>query len=35
VTEEGKSLYELRIGLVGLWVTQNKSLSKLYAHQES
>ena len=24
------SLYELRIGLVGLWVSQNKSLSRLY-----
>lgn len=34
VTEEGKALYELRIGLVGLWVAQNKSLSKLLAHPE-
>lgn len=32
VTEEAATLYELRIGLVGLWVAQNKSLSKLYAH---
>jgi hypothetical protein len=31
VTEEGKSLYELKLGLVGLWVAKNKSLSKLYA----
>ena len=35
VTEEGKSLYELRIGLVGLWVAQNKSLSKLHIHLEN
>ena len=35
VTEEGKALYELRIGLVGLWVSQNKSLSKLHVHLES
>ena len=34
VTEEGKGLYELRIGLVGLWVAQNKSLSRLHAHLE-
>ena len=27
---EGTSYYELRIGLVGLWVAQNKSLSRLY-----
>jgi hypothetical protein len=32
VTEEGKALYELRIGLVGQWVAQNKSLSKLHVH---
>jgi hypothetical protein len=31
VTEEGKSLYEMKLGLVGLWVAKNKSLSKLYA----
>lgn len=35
MTEEGKSLYELRIGLVGQWVAQNKSLSKLHVHLES
>lgn len=35
VTEEGKALYELRIGLVGLWVAQNKSLSKLHIHLEN
>ena len=35
VTVEGKPLYELRIGLVGLWVVQNKSLSKLHVHIES
>jgi outer membrane protein assembly factor BamB len=32
VTEEGKALYQLRIGLVGQWVAQNKSLSKLHVH---
>ncbi len=31
VTEEGRALYELKLGLVGLWVAQNKSLSKLFA----
>ena len=30
VSGEATTLYELRIGLVGLWVAQNKSLSKLY-----
>lgn len=30
VIEEGHSRYELRIGLIGLWIAQNKSLSKLY-----
>ena len=25
------TLYELKIGLVGLWVARNKSLSKLHA----
>jgi hypothetical protein len=30
ITAEGVSLYELRIGLVGLWVAKNKSLSHLY-----
>lgn len=29
VTIEATTLYELKIGLVGLWVAQNKSLSKL------
>jgi hypothetical protein len=27
-------LYELKIGLVGLWAEENKSLSKLYASKE-
>ena len=31
VTEEVRTLYELKLGLVGLWVAKNKSLSKLYA----
>lgn len=31
VTEEAITHYELQLGLVGLWVAQNKSLSKLYA----
>jgi hypothetical protein len=31
VTEEARTVYELKLGLVGLWVAQNKSLSKLYA----
>jgi hypothetical protein len=31
VTEEAKSLYEMKLGLVSLWVAKNKSLSKLYA----
>ncbi|MFN2135287.1 MAG: hypothetical protein ACK2UK_04990, partial [Candidatus Promineifilaceae bacterium] len=31
LTEEAKSLYEVRLGLVSLWVAKNKSLSKLYA----
>ena len=30
IADEGTSLFELRIGLVGLWVAQNKSLSRLY-----
>jgi hypothetical protein len=30
ITEEGTTLYELKIGLIGMWVAQNKSLSKLY-----
>jgi len=27
--------YELKIGLVGLWVAQHKSLSKLHAEKEA
>lgn len=30
ITDEGTTFYELKIGLVGLWAAQNKSLSKLY-----
>ncbi len=30
LTDEGTTIYELRIGLVGLWAAQNKSLNKLY-----
>jgi hypothetical protein len=30
VREEGATLYELKIGLIGLWAAQNKSLNKLY-----
>lgn len=30
VGDEATSLFELKIGLVGLWVARNKSLSKLY-----
>lgn len=30
VTEGATTLFELRIGLVGLWVAQNKSLSRLH-----
>jgi hypothetical protein len=30
ITAEGTTYYELKIGLVGLWAAQNKSLSKLY-----
>jgi hypothetical protein len=33
VADEGSTLYELRIGLVGLWVAQNKSLSRLYENR--
>lgn len=32
VPEGVTTLYELRIGLVGLWTAKNKSLSRLYAH---
>ncbi len=35
VTEEAKSLYELKLGLVGLWIARNKSLSKLYAGENN
>jgi hypothetical protein len=35
ITEQGTTLYQLKIGLVGLWVAKNKSLSKLYAGEES
>ncbi len=31
VTEEVTTLYELKLGLVGLWIAKNKSLSKLFA----
>ncbi len=31
ITEEARTLYELKLGLVGSWVAKNKSLSKLYA----
>lgn len=34
VNEEGATLYEFRVGLVGLWVGQNKSLRRLHAHLE-
>jgi hypothetical protein len=34
VAEEAKTVYELKLGLVGLWAAQNKSLNKLYAHNE-
>ena len=34
-SEQGSTLYQLKIGLVGLWVAKNKSLSKLYAGEES
>jgi hypothetical protein len=30
ITSDAAVLYELRIGLVGLWAAQNKSLSRLY-----
>jgi hypothetical protein len=30
LTNDGTTLYELKIGLVGLWAAQNKSLSRLY-----
>lgn len=31
IGDEGAPLFEMRIGLVGLWVAQNKSFSRLYA----
>jgi hypothetical protein len=31
IGDEGTPLHEIRIGLVGLWVAQNKSFSRLYA----
>jgi hypothetical protein len=31
VTEETRTLYELKLGLVGLWIAKNKSISKLYS----
>ncbi|HSH03156.1 MAG TPA: AAA family ATPase [Anaerolineae bacterium] len=30
ITDRATTLYELKIGLVGLWVAQNKSVTKLY-----
>ncbi len=30
VNEEGATLVEIRVGLVGMWVAENKSLSELY-----
>ena len=33
VSDGATSYFELRIGLVGLWVAQNKSMSKLYESQ--
>ncbi len=33
VNDEGTPYFELRIGLVGLWVAQNKSISRLYESQ--
>jgi hypothetical protein len=34
ITDEGAALYELRIGLVGLWVAHNKSLSRLHESRQ-
>ena len=34
VTKKGTPLYELRIGLVGLWVAQNKSIIRLYESRD-
>jgi hypothetical protein len=33
IEAEGTTYFKLRIGLVGLWVSQNKSMSKLYESQ--
>jgi hypothetical protein len=33
IETEGTTYFSLRIGLVGLWVSQNKSMSKLYESQ--
>ena len=35
VTEEATSLFEMKLGLVSLWVAKNKSLSKLYAAEKA
>ena len=35
VTDGANTLYELKIGLVGLWVAQHKSVSKLHAVQSN
>ena len=35
VTEQAHTLYEIKLGLVSLWVARNKSLSKLYAERET
>ena len=35
VTEETRTLYELKLGLVGVWVAKNKSLSKLYTGDDA
>jgi hypothetical protein len=32
VRERGKKFYDMRIGLVGIWVSLNKSLSRLHDH---
>jgi hypothetical protein len=33
ITDGANTLYELKIGLVGLWTAQHKSVSKLHATQ--
>jgi hypothetical protein len=35
VSEGVTTLYELKTGLIGLWVAKHKSLSKLHAEQEA